>query len=340
MAAGVVLEAYALRVDGNITLSTATDPTAKIIIGSGGLITNGAVSITPGLVFGSIATPGEAIIVNNHHLVIGTTGNATTSGQITASSIVKAGDGNMFMDAEQGTFSGPIALNRGGLYIRSASTALPSSNAGGQGSVISVNGYGLTVGFRSDATNGGTFFNNSVRVAENNPLAVINFDRAVGTSVSDRIVGINGSIIWGGAPGEQGQTVTLSIGNNMQFRVNGGLDFGPVGNAILNVPGLLVNNVRRTVITVTGQLTGEGTFSKAGGGQMLVNNITTLNDYTGGTNLLQGNLFMDAVAPRGCQRSRHGHHGGRVRHRGDQSARRRALRARRCRQSHHDARAD
>ena len=62
MAPNAVLSAYALRSDGNITLTSAADTTAKIIIGSGGLITNGAISITPALVFGSIATPGEAII--------------------------------------------------------------------------------------------------------------------------------------------------------------------------------------------------------------------------------------------------------------------------------------
>lgn len=297
MAPNAVLSAYALRADGNITLTSAADTTAKIIIGSGGLITNGAISITPALVFGSIASPGEAIIVNNNNLIIGTTANPTTSGQITATDIVKAGDGNMFMDAEQGAFSGPIALNRGGLYIRSASTtSLPSSNAGGQGSVISINGYGLTAGFRSDATNGGTFFNNSVVIGQNNPLAYINFDRAVGTSVSDKIVGINGGITWSGAPGEQGQTLSLSIGNNMQFEVKGGLDFGPTGNSILNVPDLYVNGVRRIVLTVDGALTGDGTFVKAGGGQMSMTNLSSLNDYTGGTMILQGNLYVRAAA--------------------------------------------
>ena len=108
-----------------------SDTTAKIIIGSGGLITNGAISITPGLVFGSIATPGEAIIANNNNLVIGTTANPLTSGQITATSIVKSGDGNMFMDAEQGTFNGNIILNRGGLFLRAVQAV---SNVGGAAS--------------------------------------------------------------------------------------------------------------------------------------------------------------------------------------------------------------
>ncbi|TCO92740.1 autotransporter-associated beta strand protein [Chthoniobacter flavus] len=297
MAPGALLNTYALRSDANITLTSSGDTTAKIIIGSGGLMSNNAINITPGLVFGSIATPAQAIIVNNNNLVIGSTSNPSTSGQITATDIVKAGDGNMFMDAEQGSFSGPIALNRGGLFIRSGSTtAIPSSNAGGKGSVITINGYGLTVGFRSDATNGGTFFNNSVVIGQDNLLGIINFDRAVGTSVSDKVVGITGGITFAGAPGEQGQTLTLSVGNSMQFEAQGGIDFGPVGNSILNVPDVFVNNTRRTVFTVDGQLTGDGTFVKAGNGQMAVNNLNSLNDYTGGTDLLVGNLIVRAAA--------------------------------------------
>lgn len=297
MAPNAVLNTYALRADGNITLTTAADATAKIIMGSGGLMTNGAITLAPALIFGSAAAPAEAVIVNNNNLMIGSIANPTTSGQITATDIVKAGDGNMFMDAEQSTFSGPIALNRGGIYMRSSSaTTLPSSNAGGKGSVITVNGYGLTVGFRSDATNGGTFFNNSVVIGQNNPLAIINVDRAASTTLTDKVVGINGDITWTGAPGEQGQTLTLSVGDIMQFEVKGGLNFGPAGNAILNVPDVLSGSTRRNAFTVDGQLTGAGTFVKAGSGQMAVNNLDTLNDYTGGTTVLLGNLLVRAVA--------------------------------------------
>ena len=105
------INAYALRADASITLATATDAASSITIASGGLITGSAIQINPKLIFGSTGTPTEALIATTNSantLTIGDSANTLTSGQITATSISKAGDGGLTLQAEQGSFNGPI----------------------------------------------------------------------------------------------------------------------------------------------------------------------------------------------------------------------------------------
>ena len=63
--AGVDLITHGLRLDGDVTLGTATDNTAQLIIGSGGLLTTGTRVINAGVVAGSIAIPAELIVWNS-----------------------------------------------------------------------------------------------------------------------------------------------------------------------------------------------------------------------------------------------------------------------------------
>ncbi len=358
LAAGAQLNAYALRVDGNITLGTATDTTAKITIASGGLISNGAVTVTPALVFGSAASPGEAIIANNNNLIIGLNANPTTSGQVTASSITKSGTGNMFMDAEQQTFAGNIIVNGGGFYLRSVGTGSGGSNStvGGLGGTIVVNGFNSTIGFRSDPTftstltatavsgatatlpnvtglavgmvvtgtgttsgvsyitaiNGttvtvsnatfsgtpaltftplGTTFDNSIYIAPGNALIGINVDRVNSTSLTGKTNSISGDLIFGGAPGDQGQTVNFNYSTgsvNYSFMVDGKTDLGPAGNAVLYMNSSSGN------VTLAGDVIGSGTLVKEGSATLFLGLAgavaTSPNTYTGGTVLQNGTI--------------------------------------------------
>jgi autotransporter-associated beta strand protein len=359
MAPGVTLNAYALRADSNITLATLTDTTARLVIASGGLLTNTAISITPAIVFGSPGSPGEGIIANNSNLVIGATANTTTSGQLTASSIAKAGGGSMFIDAEQGTFSGTIAVNAGALFLRNISTGASgatTSTTGGLGGTIVINGANSTLSFRSDPTfvsaaltatattpntatlpnvtglavgqvvtgtgttagvsyitniTGNTVtvsnaaftgtpaltftaygitFNNSVAIGAGNPIAVIEVNRAFGTTIIGRTNSISGDLIFGGAPGEQGQQINISGTNltNYLFQVNGTTNLGPVGNA-----GIYTNITGGNAI-LAGKVTGAGTLVKSGAAQLslgLAGFVPTVgNDYSGGTVLNGGTL--------------------------------------------------
>lgn len=358
MAPGVTLNTYALRSDGNISLSTAADTTAKIIIASGGLISNGAITLSPALVFGSAASPAEALIANNNNLVIGSNANPTTSGQITASSISKSGTGNMFLDAEQQTFSGNIVVNAGGLYLRSTATGSSGLNStvGGLGGTIVVNGFGSTIGFRSDptftstltassvsgatatlpnvtglavgmvvtgtgTTSGvsyitsivgntvtvsnasftgtpaltftplGAVFNNSIYIAPGNALISINVDRVNSTSLTGKTNSISGDLIFGGAPGEQGQTINFNYSTtnvNYSFQVNGTTDLGPVGNAVFMM------NSTSSNVTLAGLVTGSGTLVKEGASTLFLGLAGTVatapNTNTGGIVLQNGTL--------------------------------------------------
>ncbi|MDB6076200.1 MAG: outer rane autotransporter barrel domain protein, partial [Verrucomicrobiaceae bacterium] len=358
MAAGAQLNTYALRIDGNVSLGTVADTTAKINIASGGLITNGAVTVAPGLVFGSAGSPAEALIANNNNLIIGSNANPTTSGQITASSISKSGTGNMFMDGEQQTFNGNIALNAGGLFLRSVATGSGglNSNVGGLGGTIIVNGFNSTVGFRSDLTFSsaltatsvsgatatlpnvtglavgmvvtgtgptagvsyitsivgntvtvsnaaftgtpaltftplGAVFNNSVYVAPGNALISINVDRVNSTSLTGKTNAIAGDLIFGGAPGEQGQTINFNYSTanvNYSFQVNGTTNLGPVGNAVMYM------NSTSSNVTLAGGVTGSGTLVKQGASTLFLGLAgavpTSANTNTGGIVLVNGTL--------------------------------------------------
>ncbi|MEI9894808.1 MAG: hypothetical protein WDN28_13200 [Chthoniobacter sp.] len=255
LAAGVTLNTYSLHITGNtsqptnITLGTAADSTAKIVIGSGGIITgNNNATITPGLVFGPTGTAQAVFHVGGSTLTIGDNTNPTTSGQIQASNILKDGPGVLNLDSEQGTFSGAIALNGGSLTLnnRTASNS-GASNAGGKGGTIYMNGYGTTLTLNAGSTAAGGSFNNSVYIAAGNPLVTINVNRIGSTSGQSQLGGNGGlpntgNLTFGGSSGDQGQTLIIGQANSQTFRVNGTTDLGPTGECDLchqyrHVPG-------------------------------------------------------------------------------------------------------
>ena len=113
---GGTVDVWALRADIGITLATATDATAQVMIRSGGLISTANISITPKVIFGtSQAAPSEAIISTTANtLTIGDTTNRTTAGQIFATNVTKGGAGALATaskNALTGTPTISLAIN-------------------------------------------------------------------------------------------------------------------------------------------------------------------------------------------------------------------------------------
>ncbi len=283
IADGVTVSTWGVRADANISGTNA----GILSIGSGGLISNVANTITT-----AITTTGELYIGNQvGNMIIGTLANnvadsvATGTGKITATAISKTGDGLLFLDSDHTSFTGPIALNRGQLFIRDSDTTAGTSNNGGNGSVITVNGYAATLGFRGDVTN--EIFNNSIVLAAGNALVTVNVDRAASTTLTGAKMQVAGTLTFGGAPGDQGQNFSLTSGNTYQLQINGTTDLGPVGNAVFR----LDNTLTLGGVTSNQALTGSATIIKQAAGQLNLGLdaavYTTTSDNTGGL-IIQG----------------------------------------------------
>jgi autotransporter-associated beta strand protein len=254
LASGVTVGIYALHITGNttaptnITLTTATDNTAKFVIGSGGIITGNTNStIAPGLTFGTSGTAQADFHVGTtttNTLTIGDNTQPNTSGQITASNIVKDGPGILTLDAEQQAYAGPIALNAGTLTLNNRTSGnTGASNAGGKGGTIFINGYNSTLNLASGAAGS---FNSSVYIAAGDPLFTIGVNRLTGAATSQTILGGvgtgaiagTGNLTFGGSAGDQGQTLIV---NNLagttaqQLRINGSTFLPSTANASSNV---------------------------------------------------------------------------------------------------------
>src|SRR6185436_11065390 len=141
----------------------------------------------------------DLTIGNAANLVFGDLANAaldsvaTGTGKIVATSISKSGDGNMFLFSDHTSFTGPIAINRGGLFLGEIQAG--ATNNGGNGSTITINGFGSTLGIRGEVA--GTIYNNNVVLAAGNANAVINVDRA-GAAGTNIVMQLGGNLTFGG----------------------------------------------------------------------------------------------------------------------------------------------
>ena len=130
------LDVYALRPDVNIT-------GGNIIVESGAILSNANATITSTISFNPTNSFGfgkEAIILTQANTL-------ALTGVITADSITKAGAGALTMNVELPAFTGNIALDAGSLRIQSTVGAGLTSNAGGNGSTIIINGFNSTLTF-------------------------------------------------------------------------------------------------------------------------------------------------------------------------------------------------
>lgn len=287
---GGTLTTYALRADAGIGKVTPANTTAKVIIGSGGLLSNASATLTPALIFGSQAVPVDAVIANasGTTLTIGETAQPTASGQITATNIIKGGDGTLQLDAQQQSFTGSISVNRGSLTLRHA-------NAGGtggdgnpaNGGNIILNGFGSTLNLRNDSA---TTFTNHLVIGRDNPAATVSAQRISansGLSLSVR------SLTFLGSPGEQGQTLSASTADSFIFRVAGTTNLGASGRVVFNVTG--------GTLQLEGAVSGGANIVKTGGGTLFLGStsVPVANTFNNGITIVAGEVRGSASGTSG-----------------------------------------
>ncbi len=247
--AGVALDTYALRIDGDLTFASGAPVASdRIRVRSGGLIVNGSRTITPGIEFGlSGSGTTEAVIYNTANLVLGSLGTLTvvpTTGQITnASNIVKHGAGTIFLDAAQSSFNGNYIINQGALTIRAnasttvgiakaniGGTASPAQMAAGTNGVVALNGYNTSLNLASDvrtqvvSTFTSTSGNSTIVVASATGLAVGQPIAGNGIPAGTYIGSVSGTNIGlvDAAGAAVNATVTQSTTTNNNFAANVG----------------------------------------------------------------------------------------------------------------------
>lgn len=306
--AGQSINAYAMRIDDNNTISPGTAATPELlIIGSGGLLqTTNTSRINTHTVFGSVASPVDAIMYVNSALSFGNAGTpVTVNPQLVAANIIKAGPGTLRFEQNQinaaaasgaalagwGGFQGSIIVQQGRVELRTidgtATSTVGGNKAGGNDVVL--NGIDTRLGLYSDGADALTTFNTNVVVGADNPLARLFVVRQTGTQ-QDVDIAIN-NITFQGAPGLQGQSLIVDDedANLYDLWVNGNVTLSNVVDSNYNI----IRN--DTDVYVKGQITeagglGGAMFVKTGDGFMRWENVTSLNNYTGGTIHTRGTL--------------------------------------------------
>ncbi|MGC3969632.1 MAG: autotransporter-associated beta strand repeat-containing protein [Pirellulales bacterium] len=307
---GIDYSVHALRLEANATLGTATDNTAQIILGSGGLLVNGARTITTGIVAGTVNAPTELFLFNNNNLTLGDSAAASRNvqGQILASSITKFGTGQLQMRSEQQTFTGDIRVQGGSLmlYYANGAETNPVSKSGGNGGTIYMDGANTTLFLRggTDASTltGNVIFNNSVVLGDYNPIVQIDVDR-FGGNLSGRGNVIGGDFTFGANNAETGQILRFRGVNDMFLQIGDSAadKLTLVGKSVFDADNN--NNANDGRIFVSATTTGSGMLVKgpvdSRSDLMQLQNVSTLNDWTGGTIVMGGTLRIFAKSTNG-----------------------------------------
>lgn len=302
---GADYSVYGLRLDADVNLTTAsaaTDSTNRLIIGSGGLLTNNAArAIQTGIWAGTGGT-GELIIYNPNTLNIGIAANNTTSGRIKAASITKTGAGTLQILSEQNDFAGDIRIQQGALqlgYSATIATNITSNLAGTAGKIIfQGNNTSLLLRIGNDSWTVGTTatFNKSIELADGLTVATINVDRN-GGAITGRTMIFN-NLTFGAGDSEYGQMLRVVNPTNDAFHVqfNGTTTLN--GRSVFSIDNNYTGSGNNLVLA--GQVTGNGTLIKGPTDSktrnLLMTNLSTLNNYTGGTILTGGTLQVFARA--------------------------------------------
>lgn len=298
---GFDIDTYAARLDQNLTLQVATTSTVganRLIVQSGGLILNGTRTVTTGIQAGAAGTS-ELLLFNNGTVTLGdnAAANRATSGQIAASSITKFGAGQLNLNSEQQAFTGNIRVQQGSLVLRYANGTEtdPVSRVAGNGGTIFMDGPNTTLFLRGgqDSLTGNVTFSNSVTLGDFNPIVQIDVDRQGGAITNRRNI-LNGSFTFGANNAETGQIVRFVGTNAMDLQI------GDAATDNLTLAGRSVFQVTTSTsdIFVAAKATGAGQLVVSGiaGGLIDLANVTNLNDYSGGTNVLGGFLVVRSKA--------------------------------------------
>ena len=314
---GFDINAYALRLDQDVTLQTATADTAttnRIILGSGGLLSNSTRTIRSGLWAGASGTD-ELILFNNGTTAIGEFANPTTAGQIRASGITKFGGGTLQFLGNNAGFSGDIRVQQGAAELNwrntaAVSTPIVTTTIGGNGGNVVLEGAGTTLNLRAgqngtnlDFTGAAVTFNKGIVLADFNPLGVVNVDRSAGdntTSQSKTII-MGGGITFGQNNGDVGQILRLDLRNIFNLAVDGTTSLR--GRSSLAVEDTSYGNTGTSTVFLRGLINESALGASLIKGPsdsktrtLDISHINALNSYTGGTVLQGGTLRVMARA--------------------------------------------
>ena len=300
--AGVDFETYALRLDGNVTLGTATDNTAELILRSGGLISNGTRTITAGIKAGATGTS-ELILFNNGTTSIGEFANPNTAGLISASHITKFGAGLLQLLGNNPGFTGDIRIQQGTLELNYRNTADVATNVvttiGGNGGNIIFEGAGSILNLRGgqdgtgvNFTGGAVTYSKGIVLADYVPTATISIDRSAGNAATsqNKTFIMTGGITFGANNGDVGQVLRIDGRNGIRLQVDGTTTLN--GRSSIAVENAYSGSA--SDLLLNGKVTGSGTLVKgpsdSKGRNLELGQITAMNDYTGGTILQGGTL--------------------------------------------------
>ncbi|NBV85017.1 MAG: hypothetical protein EBS01_01850, partial [Verrucomicrobia bacterium] len=272
------LSVYALRADQSITGGTINIASGGLIVGANNPTISGTVN------FGT-----EALI----HVQAGT---YTQTGTWTAGSVAKDGIGSLRLNAENPSFTGNIALNQGTLVLVGSVASGGTSNTGGSGGTVIMNGYNTSLTLLAGTTSAS--FTNNIVIPRGNAFVTLNTNNqnnALGVASS------GGSLTFGGVSGDQGQTFNVQGGSTLQ--INGVVDLGPVGNAVFYANNANITLVGRSATYPGAIVQGAGTLVKTGASTLSLGTLnlapTASNTFTGGILIQAGVLQGVATAPTG-----------------------------------------
>ena len=286
---------------GNLTLTglntytgTTTISAGTLTVATGASMSSGALSVATGanLVLNSNATTsvltgsGNVTIGNGATLTLNTTsGNPQFLGAFVGSgSLVKSGAGEVYLTGDNSGFTGAVTVNGGMISTQNAVSSLGSGDI-----TVTAN---ATIGTYNTMPVGR--LNNNLNVTAGTLTLGRNGRTILGNDV---IASGSGSIVVGGG----GVTViekdirnigtgTLSVASGTTLQLGGGGTTGTFngGLAFNQSTGNLAFN-RSDNVTYSGVLSGTGSLTQAGAGNLT---LTGLNTYTGKTTVSAGTLTV------------------------------------------------
>ncbi len=306
---GFDINAYAVRLDQNITLAAGANNTTsanRLILGSGGLISNGTRTITAGVWAGTGGLD-ELLLYNNGTTAIGDFANPNTAGQIRAGSITKFGAGNFQLLGNNPGFTGDIRIQQGTVELNYRNTTDVTTHVtttiGGNGGNVIFQGAGTVLNLLAGQGNtGGTnFTGTTVKFAKGLvlgdyvPVATVFVDRSTGsaaTAIQSKTVILSGGITFGQSNGDIGQLLRVDLRNIYNLRVEGTTTLN--GRSSIAVEDAAYGSTAASTLYLSGQVTGTGTLIKGPSDSksrvLELNHVNALNNYTAGT-VLQGGIL-------------------------------------------------
>ncbi|MEN3943581.1 autotransporter-associated beta strand repeat-containing protein [Prosthecobacter sp. SYSU 5D2] len=260
------VNAYALRLTGTTTLTGH-----QINIHSGGLITNGAVTLASNLYFGSGSAPVEGIIFSADSTL-------TVNGVLTAANLTRGGPSTLTLANTGNNITGNIQIN-GGTLIANAPGTL------GSASTITLhadyfnnnNGSQMPLLSLRTASASGTY-NHKVVVAENVPIARIELNRSSGSGNGTISIG---SLDIKGTEGAAGTLLQIENANSYNFTVNGATTVGGTSDVGIRVSA--------GTALLTGDFSSAAGITKSGNGTLRMNGNNA--GFTGGMTVNRGEWY-------------------------------------------------